>query len=102
MYVIKKDGSREEFDREKLKRGVLKACEKRPVAIAKVDAVVEKIEIKLRSLKSTEIKSKIIGEEVMKALQKLDKVAYIRFASVYREFADLSEFEREINKLLKR
>ena len=90
------------FDREKLKRGLLKACEKRPIAIEKIDDVVNKIEIKLREQKSTEIKSKVIGEEVMKALQKLDKVAYIRFASVYREFTDLTQFEKEVSKLLKK
>ncbi|MEW6062954.1 MAG: transcriptional regulator NrdR [Nanoarchaeota archaeon] len=101
LYVIKKDGSREEFNREKLKKGIIKACEKRPIAIEKINAMIDKIEAKLKSLKSTEIKSKVIGEEVMKALQRLDKVAYIRFASVYREFADLGEFEKEI-KLLKK
>ncbi len=97
LYIIKKDNSRELFDREKLKRGIIKACEKRPVEMEKIDEAVDKIESKLR--KNNELSSKEIGEEVMKQLKKLDKIAYIRFASVYREFEDVSDFKKELNNL---
>lgn len=99
VYVIKKDNSRELFDREKLKRGILKACEKRPVPMEKIDNLLNKIETKLRSLSKNEIHSKALGEEVMKHLKLIDKVAYIRFASVYREFTDISDFKKEIRGL---
>ena len=102
LYIIKKDGSRELFDREKLKRGILKACEKRPIPIDKIDNTVNKIEAKLRIIDADEIKSKHLGEEVSKQLKQLDKVAYIRFASVYREFADVEDFKKEIQALLKK
>lgn len=99
LIVIKKDGRREKFDREKLKRGILKACEKRPVSIEKIDKMIAEIEEEIRKSKKKEIKSKIIGELVMKKLKKLDKVAYIRFASVYREFKDIDDFNKEIKKI---
>jgi len=92
LTVIKKDGRREKFDREKLKNGILKACEKRPVPLQKIEKAVAEIEEALRK-KGKEVKSKIIGELVMNKLKKLDKVAYIRFASVYREFKDISDFK---------
>ncbi len=99
LIVVKKDGRREAFDREKLKKGILKACEKRPISIEKIENSVNDIEIRLRGLKGKEIKSKFIGELVMKALKKLDKVAYIRFASVYREFKDIKDFEKELKEI---
>ena len=98
MYVIKKDGSREMFDREKLKKGLVKSCEKRPVSIDEIENVINKIESKMRLLDSTEISSKDVGEELMKHIKNLDKVAYIRFASVYREFADIEDFKNELKK----
>lgn len=99
LIIIKKDLRREPYDKEKLKRGFIKACEKRPISHEQIDKLIDKIESKLKSLKTTEIKGKIIGEEVMKALKRLDKVAYIRFASVYRDFKDLKEFEKELKGL---
>lgn len=102
IYVIKKGNNRELFDREKLKKGISRACEKRPISIDKIDSAVNKIEAKLRSLDTNEIHSKSLGEEVMKQLKQLDKVAYIRFASVYREFTDIGDFKKEIQTLLKK
>ncbi|MDP4012181.1 MAG: transcriptional regulator NrdR [Candidatus Nanoarchaeia archaeon] len=100
LSIIKKDETRQEFDREKLKRGLLKACEKRPVSTEAIENAVNEIESTLRKKEETEVNSKIIGELVMKKLQKLDKVAYIRFASVYKEFTDVEAFQEEIKKLL--
>ncbi len=102
IYIIKKDGRRELFDPEKLKKGILKACEKRPIEIEKIEDVINKIEVKLRTLGVNEIQSKDLGEEVMKQLKKLDKIAYIRFASVYREFEDIGDFKKEIQELTKK
>ncbi len=99
LIVIKKDNRREKFDIEKLKKGLTKACEKRPVALEKIEEIAEKIEEDLRKLKSKEIKSSIIGEKVINSLKKLDHVAYIRFASIYREFKDLEDFKEELKKL---
>jgi len=100
FVVIKKNKSREPFSREKLKNGILKACEKRPIATEKIDNIVNEIERKIRDkIKGKEVESKFIGELVMKELKKLDKVAYIRFASVYREFKDITDFKREIKEL---
>ena len=100
LVVIKKDGRREEFDRDKLKKGIIKACEKTEVPIEKIEKFVEEIERKLRMSKSAEVESKKIGRLVAQKLKKLDKVAYIRFASVFRSFVDLEDFERELKKLL--
>ncbi len=100
LVVIKKDGRRERFDRNKLKTGIMKACEKRPVGINTINRMVDDIERALRNEDSHEIKSSRIGELVMKHLRKIDKVAYIRFASVYRSFTDLESFENELRKLL--
>ncbi len=97
--VIKKDGRRERFSREKLKAGIEKACEKRPISIEKIEKLVDEIVEELRKKGKKEIKSKAIGELVMRKLKKLDKVAYIRFASVYREFADINEFKEELKRL---
>ena len=100
LVVIKKDGRREEFDREKLKKGIIKACEKTEVPIEKIEKFVEEIERKLRTEDSAEVESKKIGRMVAQKLKKTDKVAYIRFASVFRSFVDLEDFERELRKLL--
>lgn len=102
IRVIKKDGSRELFDPEKVKRGIIKACEKRPVSSEKIDQTVHEIENKLKEGNKKEVKSEIIGEMIMKALKKLDGVAYIRFASVYREFKDLEDFKKQIKSLSER
>lgn len=102
LVVVKKDGRRERFSREKMKVGILKACEKRPVSAEKIDKVVNDIEAELRSYDSIEIPGSKVGELVMKKLKALDKVAYIRFASVYREFGDLESFEKELKKLEKK
>jgi len=99
LTVIKKDDKRESFDRGKLLTGVLKACEKRPIPREKVEKLVGEIEAELRNYEELEIPSNVIGKLVMKKLRDLDKVAYIRFASVYREFTDLGSFEKELKKL---
>ncbi|UCD06911.1 MAG: transcriptional repressor NrdR [Candidatus Aenigmatarchaeota archaeon] len=101
LTIVKKNGRRENFDRHKLLVGLLKACEKRSIPREKIENIVDDIEAKFRAHKKTEIDSRFIGELVMKKLKKLDKVAYIRFASVYREFADLDSFKREMEKLIK-
>ncbi len=102
LTVVKKDGRREKFDRHKLKNGILKACEKRPVAGEKIDQVASDIEYELMGTSHTEVSSKTIGEMIMKRLRRLDKVAYIRFASVYRDFADITMFKSELDKLTKK
>ena len=99
--VIKKDGRRENFDYEKLKRGVLKACEKRPVSSEKIEKMLAKTEERLRK-RGREVKSSLIGDIVSSELKKIDKVAYIRFASVYRDFAELEDFNKEIKELVKK
>jgi transcriptional repressor NrdR len=100
FIVIKKDKSREPFSREKLRSGIERACEKRPIETEEIDRVVSEIERRLRNkIKGKEVESRIIGEEVMKQLKKLDKVAYIRFASVYRDFKDLDDFKKELKEL---
>jgi len=99
LRVIKKDGSREEFDRDKLKRGITRACEKRPISTEKIDIMINKIEEKLRK-KGKEVESVFIGEVVSKELKKVDKIAYIRFASVYKDFTDLDDFKKEIRGLI--
>src|SRR3989338_6921489 len=88
LTVVKKDGRREKFNREKLKTGLTKACEKRPISVEQLDGIVDEIESELRRLDGQEVKSKHVGELVMKKLKKLDKIAYIRFAAVYREISD--------------
>lgn len=101
LYVIKKDGRREQFDRDKLKKGVLTACEKTKVSVETVERIVTDIERELRNQDSLEVKSKDIGDMVAKRLKKLDQVAYIRFSSVFRRFVDIEDFEREVKKLIK-
>lgn len=102
IFIIKKDGRREHFSSEKLKKGILKACEKRPVSMEDIETSVTSIEAELKAKNKKEIDSKIIGELIMKKLKKLDKVAYIRFASVYRDFQDISEFSQELKKFEKK
>lgn len=99
LTIIKKDGTRRPFDDMKLRAGILKACEKREVSLEKIDEIVQNIGSKLRNMKDVEIPSKKVGEEVMKQLKKVDKVAYIRFASVYREFTDIEDFKDMLKKL---
>ncbi len=101
VYVIKKDKRREEFSREKLMKGIIKACEKRPVSQDKIERNVDEIEAKLRAKGKTEIKSREIGRRVMEKLRQLDEVAYVRFASVYKKFKDINQFAEEI-KILKK
>ncbi len=99
IRVVKKDGTREKFQREKLKNGISRSCEKRPVSEEEIEEIVDKIEVKLREMKGNEIESAKIGELVMKELKDLDKVSYIRFASVYKSFEDASSFEEEVKTL---
>ncbi len=100
LRVIKKDGRRESFSRDKVKNGILKACEKRPVTAEQIESAIDKIESALRGRPSDEIKSAVIGELVSKELKKLDKVAYIRFASVYKDFEDIESFAEEVEQLI--
>jgi transcriptional repressor NrdR len=99
LRIIKKDGRLEQYDRNKIKNGIIKSCEKRPIKTELIDKSINKIEAKLRTKPKTDIKSSIIGELVMKEIKKLDKIAYIRFASVYRDFEDINVFETELKKL---
>ena len=99
LYVNKKDGRREKFDREKLQRGIQRAFEKRPISIEKIQKMINEIEEQIRKKGKREIKSSLIGDIVSKKIKKLDKVAYIRFASVYRDFEDIKDFKKEIKEL---
>lgn len=99
IRVVKKSGEREQFDRNKVLKGIIKACEKRPVTSEQINQAVKEIETELRSNDTEEIHSKVIGELVMEKLKQLDKVAYVRFASVYKDFADVKSFEELIKKL---
>lgn len=98
--LVKKDGRRESWDRQKMVIGLEKACEKRPVSVDKIDEFVDNIERKLQDLGAKEVLSKVIGEWVMEDLPLLDEVAYVRFASVYRQFKDVNEFMAELKTLL--
>jgi transcriptional repressor NrdR len=100
LTVIKNDGRREPFDRQKLQRGIELACKKRPISAKKIASIVEEIEEELQNLSKTEITSKAVGETVMKRLKDLDEVAYVRFASVYHKFKDINEFMNELKNLL--
>lgn len=100
LLIIKKDGTREEFSREKILRGLVRACEKRPVSLEILENVVNEIEKELRSGASSEVPSKDVGEKVMERLYHVDEVAYVRFASVYRQFKDINVFMRELEELL--
>ena len=99
IMVVKKDGSRQAFDRNKIMNGILKSCEKRPVAVADMEKIVSEIERGLSNMMEKEVKSSFIGELVMDKLKELDEVAYVRFASVYRQFTDINTFMKEIEKL---
>jgi transcriptional repressor NrdR len=100
LLIVKKDGTREEFSRDKVLRGLVRACEKRPVSLEVLENVVHEIEKELRSSGQSEIPSKDVGEKVMERLYYVDEVAYVRFASVYRQFKDINVFMRELEELL--
>lgn len=100
VMVVKKDGSREAFDADKIRRGLIKACEKRPVAMRDVDALVRDVEQQIMNSLEQEVSSSRIGEMVMERLRNLDEVAYVRFASVYRSFCDINTFMEELKSLL--
>lgn len=100
LIVVKKDQTRETFDVNKLRSGIVKACEKRPVPLSRIDEMVAEIERKLTNSSEAEVTSQRIGEMVMDGLKRLDEVAYVRFASVYRQFRDIQTFRDELNKLL--
>lgn len=100
ILVVKRDGRREEFDRQKLYEGLRRACAKRPISTEALDQVVDQIENRLCNLGQVEVPSRVIGEMVMERLKDLDGVAYVRFASVYRSFADLEDLKREVDGLL--
>ncbi|HYM37325.1 MAG TPA: transcriptional regulator NrdR [Nitrospiraceae bacterium] len=97
--VVKKDGRREPFDRTKILSGLKKACEKRPISVATIEAVTDRIEKRIQEMGETEIPSREVGEQIMKELHNLDQVAYVRFASVYREFKDIDQFMDELKVL---
>ena len=101
LLVIKRDGSRQSFDRTKLINGMVKACEKRPVRVDEIEHIADEIEQELQSSLEREVSSVQIGEMIMDRLKDLDQVAYVRFASVYRQFKDINTFLEELNKLLK-
>jgi len=101
ILVVKKDNKRELFDRSKIRTGIVKSCEKRPVSAQIIETMVDEVESDIRNLATTEVSSKKIGELIIKRLKKVDEVAYIRFASVYRQFADLEDFEKELLSLTK-
>ena len=98
IIIVKKDGRREKFSDDKLKNGLMRACEKRPISIEKIDKIINEIEERLRS-KGKEIKSEKVGEMIMNKLKKLDKVAYIRFASVYKDFKDVKDFKEVMKEV---
>ncbi len=100
FMVVKKDGKRQGFDDQKLLRGMLKACEKRPIPVGKLEEIVEEVETMLQERPEKEIKTEEIGQFVMQKLHELDKVAYVRFASVYRDFKDVLEFKEELEKVI--
>lgn len=99
--IIKQDGSREPFDEQKLRNGLLRALEKRPVSLERIEAAISSVKHYLQVLGEREVKSLVVGEQVMNELRKLDGVAYVRFASVYRSFQDISEFRQELDRLEK-
>ena len=102
LLVVKKDGSREPFLRDKLISGIIKSCEKRPVSTAQIEALVDSIEMSVQNSLKREVTSREIGEMVMERLKGLDEVAYVRFASVYRQFKDVNSFLSELNQMLSR
>ncbi|MFS0837504.1 transcriptional regulator NrdR [Paenibacillus sp. UNC499MF] len=100
LIVIKKDGSREEFNRDKILRGLIRACEKRPVSVDRLEQIVSEVEMQVRNMAHAEVDSMRIGELVMEQLYPVDEVAYIRFASVYRQFKDINMFLKELEQIL--
>ena len=100
LFIIKKDKRREAFDRQKLKRNLMKACEKRPISHEAIDRLIANIDQELINMRKSEIESRLLGELVMAALKNFDKVAYIRFASVYRDFKDVEDFEKGLRELV--
>ena len=100
LVVIKRDGSRESFDKVKIINGVIRACEKRPVTMTQIENLAADIELELRGRLESEVKSEVVGEMVMARLKDLDEVAYVRFASVYRQFKDVQTFMEELGKIL--
>lgn len=100
LIVIKKDGSREEFSREKMMRGLIRACEKRPVSLDQLEAIVSEAEKQIRNMAQSEVESRDIGEIAMELLYPVDEVAYVRFASVYRQFKDINMFMKELTEIL--
>ena len=100
MVVVKKDGSRQSFDRRKVLGGMIRACEKRPVPLADLEKIAEEIEQDMQNSMEREVSTETIGEKVMERLRNVDQVAYVRFASVYRQFKDIDTFMAELNKLL--
>ena len=100
MVVIKKDGSRQSFDRRKIFNGIMRACEKRPVSVAQMESMAAEIEQSLQNSLEREISTAEIGEQVMEKLKSVDEVAYVRFASVYRQFKDINTFMQELTKIL--
>ena len=100
MVVVKKDGSRQSFDRRKVLGGMIRACEKRPVPLAELERIADEIEQDLQNSMDREISTELIGERVMERLRAVDQVAYVRFASVYRQFKDIDTFMAEVSKLL--
>lgn len=102
LIVIKKDGTRQQFNRQKVLSGMIKSCEKRPITLDQLEKIAEEIESEFRIMGTSEISSIAIGEKIMDKLKCVDDIAYIRFASVYREFTDLNSFEKELKNLLKK
>lgn len=101
IIVIKKNGVRQQFDRQKIINGIVRSCEKRPVSMEVIEEMVDQIEMELHNSLEKEIESSKIGEMVIEKLKGIDEIAYVRFASVYRQFKDINEFKKELNKLLK-
>jgi len=101
LVVIKKDGRREQFNRDKLKSGIIRSCEKTTVSVEQIEKIVNEIEMELRGADSVEVESKKIGQMVAARLKKLDKIAYIRFSSVFKRFVDIEDFEKEVKRLIK-
>ena len=101
IMVIKKNGLRQQFDRNKIINGMIRACEKRPVSIEEIEKTVDEIEIEINNSLKREVEASYICDMVIERLKKLDEIAYVRFASVYRQFKDINEFKKELNKLLK-
>ncbi len=102
MIVIKKDGTRETFDRDKVLNGILRACEKRPVTLSDIEKLIDDIESKLYNMLEREVTSERVGEMVMERLKDIDDIAYVRFASVYRQFKDINSFMDELAKIIKK